>query len=106
MLPVGSEVVVCQPEKRKVDSSILSLTTSLGLLTSALTSSNAGWVLSYPQPSSDHDCPCVTEVGRSLSHADRTARRRVPGSPIGMARLRSGPAPGCGPGPLPLPPSD
>jgi hypothetical protein len=31
---------VCQPEKRKVDSSILSLTTSFGLASSALTSTN------------------------------------------------------------------
>jgi len=45
-------------------------------------------VLSCLQPSSDHDCPCVTVVGRSLSHADRTPCLRVP----------------CGPGPLPLPP--
>ena len=32
---------VCQPEKRKVDSSILSLTTSYGLASSALTSADA-----------------------------------------------------------------
>jgi hypothetical protein len=32
------------------------------------------------QPPSDHDCPCVTVVGRSLSHADRTSRLRAPGS--------------------------
>ena len=31
----------CQPENRKVDSSILSLTTSFGLLSSALTRANA-----------------------------------------------------------------
>ena len=32
---------VCQPEKRKVDSSILSLTTTHGLIAGALTSANA-----------------------------------------------------------------
>jgi hypothetical protein len=32
------------------------------------------------QPPSDHDCPCVTVVGRSLSHADRTPCLRAPGS--------------------------
>jgi hypothetical protein len=29
---------------------------------------------------SDHDCPCVTVVGRSLSHADRTPASVPPGS--------------------------
>jgi hypothetical protein len=61
------------PEKRKVDSSILSLTTSCGLVSSTLTSANAYSALSCPKPSSDYDCPCVTVVGRSLSHADRTS---------------------------------
>ena len=70
----------CQPEKRKVDSSILSLTTSFGQVSSALISANADPTLSYPQPSSDHDYPCVTVVGRSLSHADRTSHRRASGS--------------------------
>ncbi len=64
---------VALPEKRKVDSSILSLTTSFGQVSSALTSANADWALSYLRPSTDHDCPCVTVVSRSLSHADRTA---------------------------------
>jgi hypothetical protein len=32
------------------------------------------------QPPSDHDSPCVTVVGRSLSHADRTPSLRAPGS--------------------------
>jgi hypothetical protein len=32
------------------------------------------------QPPSDHDCPCVTVVGRSLSHADRTPCLRALGS--------------------------
>ena len=36
--------------------------------------------LSCPQTSSDHDCPCVTVVGRSLSHADRTPCLCAPGS--------------------------
>jgi hypothetical protein len=50
----------------------LPLTTSFGLASSALTSANAEPALSCPHPSSDHDCPCVTVVGHSLSHADRT----------------------------------
>lgn len=86
------------PEKRKVGSSTLPLTTSFGLLSSALTRANANWVLSCPQLSSDHDCPCVTVVGRSLSHADRTSRLRVPGSwPPVPCRGR----PASGPGRLP-----
>ena len=75
---------VCQPEKRKVDSSVLSLTTSFGLATSALTSANAAWVLLCLSPSSDHDCPCVTAVDRSLSHADRTPCLRA----LGLRPLR------------------
>ena len=67
-----------QPEKRKVDSSILSLTTSSGPVSSALISANADPVRSYSQSSSDHDYPCVTVVGRSLSHADRTPLLRAP----------------------------
>ncbi len=59
-------------EKRKVGGSTPPLTTNFGLVFSALTSANADWVLWCLQPSSDHDCPCVTVVGRSLSHADRT----------------------------------
>ena len=70
----------CQPEKRKVGSSTLPLTTSFGLVSSALTSANADWALPCLQPSSDHDCPCVTVVGRSLSHADRTPCLGAPGS--------------------------
>ena len=81
MLLVGHGAgAACQPEKRKVDSSILSLTTNFGLVSSALTSADADWAPSCPQPSSDHDCPCVTVVGRSLSPADRTSRLRAPGS--------------------------
>jgi hypothetical protein len=38
-----------QSEKRKVDSSILSLTTSFGQVSSALASANADQALSYPQ---------------------------------------------------------
>ena len=91
-----------QPEKRKVDSSILSLTTSFGLVSSALTRTNADWASWCLQPSSDHDCPCVTMVGRPLSHADRTScpGRRFSVSPgycpvtartvQGMARVRPG----------------
>jgi hypothetical protein len=71
---------VCQPEKRKVGSSTLPLTTSFGLVCSALTSENADWALSCQPPSSDHDYPCVTMVGRSLSHADRTSCLRALGS--------------------------
>jgi hypothetical protein len=57
----------------------------------------------------DHDCPYVSVVGRSLSHADRTPRLGAPGS----RRLRpdlavSLSAPirgaGCGPSAPPLPP--
>ena len=80
MLRVVLELVVCQPEKRKVGSSTLPLTTSFGLVSSVLTSANADWALSCSQPSSDHDCPCVTVVGRSLSHADRMPCLRAPGS--------------------------
>ena len=87
---------VCQPEKRKVGSSTLPLTTSFGQVSSALTSANADQALSYPQPSSDHDCPCVAVVGRSLSHADRTSCLRAPGSrplrpELTMRRGRPGP---------------
>src|SRR5271165_4530341 len=60
------------PEKRKVDSSILSLTTTYGRVRSALTSANAYLALSCPQPSDDRSCPCVTVVRHPLSHADRT----------------------------------
>ena len=74
---------VALPEKRKVGSSTLPLTTSSGLVSSALTSANADWALSCLQPPSDHDCPYVTVIGRSLSHADRTpclhARELQPG---------------------------
>jgi hypothetical protein len=55
------------------DSSILSLTTSCGLVPKALTSTNLAWALWCLQPSSDHQCPSVTVVSRSLSHADRTS---------------------------------
>jgi hypothetical protein len=62
-------------EKRKVDSSILSLTTTTyGRVRSALTSTNAYLALSCPQPSGDRSCPCVTVVRHPLSHADRTPR--------------------------------
>jgi hypothetical protein len=98
---------VALPEKRKVDSSILSLTTRFGPVSGALTRVNADSALQCLQPSSDHDCPCVTVVGRSLSHVDRTpclralgslsTRRRLFGSKPtrtlqGMARVRSGQA--------------
>ena len=69
---------VCQPEKRKVGSSTLPLTTSFGLVSSALTSANVHWALWCPQPPSDHDCPCVTMVGRPLTHVDRTSRLHAP----------------------------
>ena len=71
---------VCQPEKRKVGSSTLPLTTSSGRVPSALTSVNADWALPCASVPSDHDCPYVTVVGRSLSHADRTPRLGAPGS--------------------------
>ncbi len=76
--------------------------TSSRLASSALTSANAYWSLWCPQPSSDHDCPCVTAVGRSLSHADRTPRLRARGSrPLSpeLAALS-----GSGPWYPPLPP--
>ena len=66
---------VALPEKRKVGSSTLPLTTSFGLVSSALTSANADWVLSCPQPPSDHDSLCVTVVGRSRN--GRLVRRAV-----------------------------
>jgi hypothetical protein len=47
-------------------------------VSSALTSANAVWVPWYLQRSSDHDCPCLTVVGRSLSHADRTSCHGAP----------------------------
>ena len=79
--------------------------TSFGLVSGALTSVNADSALQCLRPSSDHDCPCVTVVGRSLSHVDRTpclralgslsTRRRLSGNKPtrtlqGMARVRSG----------------
>jgi len=82
---------VCQPEKRKVDSSVLSLTTSFGLVSSALTGADADWALSRLLPPSDHDCPHVTVVGRSLSHVDRTPPFAPPG-PTG--KTGSGVSPG------------
>ena len=42
---------------------------SFGLVSNALTSANVGRPFSCLQLPSDHDCPCVTVVGRSLSHA-------------------------------------
>jgi hypothetical protein len=68
---------VALPEKRKVGSSTLPLTTSSGHVSSALISINADPACSCSQPSSDHDYPCVTVVGRSLSHADRTPLLRA-----------------------------
>jgi hypothetical protein len=59
---------VALPEKRKVGGSTPPLTTRCELVSSALTSANAYSVLWCPQASSDHDCPCVTVVGRSLLH--------------------------------------
>ena len=82
-------VAVAQPEKRKVGSSTLPLTTSFGRLPSALTSTDADWALSYLQPSSNHNCPCVTVVGRSLSHADRTSRRRIAASSSWFTIMRA-----------------
>ena len=64
------------PEKRKVGSSTLPLTTSFRQVF-VVTRGNASWALSCPQLSSDHDYPCVTVVGRPLSHADRTSRLPV-----------------------------
>jgi hypothetical protein len=90
------------PEKRKVGSSTLPLTTSFGPVSSALTSANAYWALSRLRPSSDHDCPCVTVVSRSLSHADRTPRLRAPVS--GPLRPELAELSGCGPWSPPLPP--
>jgi hypothetical protein len=64
----------CQPEKRKVDSSILSLTTICGSVPSALTSANTYLALSCPWPWCDRGCPFVTVVRQPLSHVDRTPR--------------------------------
>jgi hypothetical protein len=72
--------VILAPEKRKVGSSILPLTTSCVLATGALNSANACWFPSRPQQSSAHNCPCVTVVSRSLSHVDRTPRRCARGA--------------------------
>ncbi len=66
--------VACHPEKRKVDSSILSLTTSYRLVPSALTSANTYLALSCPWPWYDRGCPFVTVVRHPLSHVDRTPR--------------------------------
>jgi len=67
-------------EKRKVGSSTLPLTTSFWTSSSALTSANTDCALPCLQPLSDHDCPCVTVIGRSPSHADRTPCLRALGS--------------------------
>jgi hypothetical protein len=75
--PEAGKPDVALPEKRKVGSSTLPLTTSFGLASGALTSVNADLALSRLQPSSDRDCPCVAVVGRLLSHADRTLRVRA-----------------------------
>jgi hypothetical protein len=93
---------VCQPEKRKVDSSILPLTTSFRLASSVLTSANGYRALSCPRPSSDYDCPYVTVVSLSLSHVDRTPRLHAPGS--GPLRSELAALSGCGPWSPPLPP--
>jgi hypothetical protein len=80
MLRVGLGQVGCPPEKRKVGSSILPLTTISGPVPSALNSTNANWTLSRLSPRSNHDWPYVTVVGRSLSHADRTSCHGAAGS--------------------------
>ena len=67
------------PEKRKVGGSTPPLTTIRLATDEALTSANTDWTLPYLSQSSDHDCPCVTAVGRSLSHADSHACLGVPG---------------------------
>jgi hypothetical protein len=84
-------------EKRKVGSSTLPLTTNFGLVYGALTSADADGALSRLPLSSDHDCPCVTVVGRSLSHADRTSHLRASGPQEGRARTLSGPSPDLSP---------
>ena len=91
---------LCQPEKRKADSSILSLTTGFRLVSSALTSVNTGWVLPRLSLSSDHECPCVTVVGRSLSHADRTPCQDALGSCSHPCSAPSAPAVGLWSSPL------
>jgi hypothetical protein len=98
-----------QPEKRKVGSSTLPLTTSSGLVSSALTSVNADSALPCLSLPSDYDCPCVPVIGRSLSHADRTPRLSAPGSrPLRLDFAVSLSAPirgvGCGPCAPPLSP--
>jgi hypothetical protein len=61
------------PEKRKVGSSTLPLTTSSGRVSSALTSVNADRAFRCLSLPSDHDYLCMPVVGRSVSHADRTS---------------------------------
>ena len=61
-------------QKRKVDSSILSLTTDYGSVFCALTCANACLVRSCSWPSNDRCCPSRTVVRRLLSHVDRTPR--------------------------------
>jgi hypothetical protein len=70
------------------------LTTSFGRVSSALTSVNTDWALPCLSLSSDHNCPCVTVVGRSLSHADRTLCLSAPANATAAPVFRSEPSRG------------
>ena len=66
------------PEKRKVDSSILSLTTHSHQRICWLTCGNplaGGWLR---MPRDDRSGPSLPLLSRSLRHVGRTPRRRAP----------------------------
>jgi hypothetical protein len=67
--------VIFNTEKLKVGSSILPLITTHPVVLAVLTSANAYSAPSCRYQLSDHGCPCVTGVCRTLSHADRTPPR-------------------------------
>jgi hypothetical protein len=60
------------PEKRKVDSSILSLTTSTGHTCKALTSDNVSHDHGLLEQPYDPGCPFVTVLRRAMLHAGCT----------------------------------
>jgi hypothetical protein len=73
MLLVGRGArAVCQPEKRKVDSSILSLTTSAGYIHRALTSGNTGLGRESVIRSRSRCCPFGTVFRRPMLHVGCT----------------------------------
>jgi len=87
--PVGSEVVVCQPEKRKVGSSTLPLTTGLISRRKALTCVNRTQAIRLPERVADRWGLYVTAVRPLLSHADRTTHKLLfcDGWALGMAEV-------------------